>query len=50
MAVHRDEAKEQPLGRIGLPEEVASVVYFVAVEGTFMSGGLVPCDGGYTAK
>eukprot|EP00656_Telonema_subtile_P050288 TRINITY_DN6476_c0_g1_i4.p2 TRINITY_DN6476_c0_g1~~TRINITY_DN6476_c0_g1_i4.p2 ORF type:complete len:133 (-),score=17.18 TRINITY_DN6476_c0_g1_i4:210-608(-) len=49
--VHSAEAGEQPLGRVGRPEEVASLVYFLGSnESSFMTGGLIACDGGYTAK
>jgi 3-oxoacyl-[acyl-carrier protein] reductase len=35
------------LDRLGTPEEIASVVYFLAVEATFMTGSVVCVDGGY---
>ncbi len=38
-----------PLGRIGRPEEVASVVAFLASDSaSFMSGSIVAVDGGRT--
>ena len=40
-----------PIGRIGHPEEVASVVLFLASdEASFVTGAILPVDGGYTAK
>lgn len=45
-----DEAAEFPLGRICEPEEVASLVYFLASENAgFITGSLFPIDGGITA-
>ena len=45
------EAKEQPIGRIGKPEEVAELAYFLAQdESAFITGALIPIDGGYTTK
>ena len=38
----------QPIKRLGRPEEIAFVVGSVA-RATFMTGALVPVDGGYTA-
>jgi 2-keto-3-deoxy-L-fuconate dehydrogenase len=49
--IHRLEAKEQPLGRIGEPQEVANLIYFLCSdEASFMTGGTIAIDGGYTAK
>ncbi len=50
-AVHKEEASLQPLGRIGQPEEVASLVAFIASdEAAFITGSLQVIDGGYTAQ
>ena len=44
-------AAAQPLGRLGSPEEIARVIYFLASEdASFMTGAIVPVDGGYTAR
>ncbi|WP_412972658.1 SDR family NAD(P)-dependent oxidoreductase [Glaciecola sp. MF2-115] len=48
--VHAEEAAAQPLGRIGQPEEVAAMAYFLASdEASFVTGSLQVMDGGYTA-
>ncbi len=45
------EASEFPLQRIGTSEEVAKVVYFLASEeSSYITGTLIPIDGGYTAQ
>lgn len=39
-----------PLGRLGLPMEIASAAVFLASdESTFLTGAVIPIDGGYTA-
>jgi 2-keto-3-deoxy-L-fuconate dehydrogenase len=40
----------QPIGRLGQPEEIASLVRYVCSnEAAFMTGALLPIDGGWTA-
>lgn len=49
--VHAEEAALQPLGRVGQPEEVAELTYFLASnKGRFITGSLQMIDGGYTAQ
>ena len=44
-----DLANETPLNRIGKPEEVADLVYFLASENSkFITGQVISCDGGFT--
>lgn len=39
-----------PLGRLGQPMEIASAAVFLASdESTFLTGAVIPIDGGYTA-
>ena len=38
-----------PLGRPGRPEEVASAIYYLAVEGTYCNGAVLVVDGGSLA-
>lgn len=37
---------EVPLGRAGTPEDIAAAVYFVLSEGDYISGAILPIDGG----
>ena len=48
---HAEEAALQPLGRLGTPGEVASLVSFLASdEAGFITGSLQVIDGGYTCQ
>ncbi len=48
----RDEvARQIPVGRVGLPADVASLACFLASEeSSFITGQVIPCDGGQTAR
>lgn len=35
------------MGRMATPEEVANLIYFVAVYGTYMNGDIIPITGGF---
>ena len=49
--IHQEEAKLQPLGRLGQPDEVAELVLFLASDkAKFITGSLQVIDGGYTAQ
>jgi NAD(P)-dependent dehydrogenase (short-subunit alcohol dehydrogenase family) len=38
-----------PMGRVGQPDEIASVVHFLASDASsLMTGAIVLADGGYT--
>ncbi|MBE9390915.1 SDR family oxidoreductase [Fervidicoccus fontis] len=50
-AVYEALKKLHPLGRLGRPEEIASVIVFLlSDESSFMTGSEVVVDGGYTAQ
>ncbi|MFV9972619.1 MAG: SDR family NAD(P)-dependent oxidoreductase [Francisella endosymbiont of Hyalomma asiaticum] len=47
----KQEEKEFPLNRIAQPQEIAELVIFLLSDKSkFMTGGLIPIDGGYTAQ
>lgn len=49
--VHTMEAKQQPLNRIGKPQEIAELIYFLcSIDAGFITGAIYPIDGGYTAR
>ncbi|MDE5022761.1 SDR family oxidoreductase, partial [Francisella tularensis subsp. holarctica] len=46
----KQEENEFPLNRIAQPQELAELVIFLLSDKSkFMTGGLIPIDGGYTA-
>ncbi|OGT29883.1 MAG: oxidoreductase [Gammaproteobacteria bacterium RIFCSPHIGHO2_12_FULL_35_23] len=49
--IEREEANEQPIGRVGKPEEVAELIYFLSSDkANYITGSLQVIDGGYTTK
>ncbi len=49
-ALMKEWIKDYPLGRFGKPEEVASACLFLAgEESAFITGAVLPVDGGFTA-
>lgn len=49
--VHLEEEALQPIGRLGQPEEVAELVFFLSTDkASFITGSLQVIDGGYTAQ
>ncbi len=49
-AARRERAEQIPLGRLGLPEDVANLAVFLASdESAWMTGAALPLDGGLTA-
>ncbi|MFT6143497.1 MAG: pteridine reductase [Myxococcota bacterium] len=39
-----------PMDRAGTPEEIATLVRFLAVEGTYINGAVIPMDGGLSLR
>lgn len=50
-AAWAEEGRAHPIGRVADPREIANVVYFLSQsEASFMTGALIPVDGGFTAQ
>ena len=50
-AAWKAETESIPLGRIATAEEISNVVYFLtSPEASFMTGALIPVDGGFSAQ
>jgi NAD(P)-dependent dehydrogenase (short-subunit alcohol dehydrogenase family) len=48
--VRAELVARQPIGRLGTPEDIASLVrYLCSREAEFINGALIPIDGGWTA-
>jgi NAD(P)-dependent dehydrogenase (short-subunit alcohol dehydrogenase family) len=39
-----------PLGRIGMPEDIATTVVHLALDATYVNGAIVTVDGGVTSR
>lgn len=49
-AVRRERAAAHPIGRLGKPEDIAGIaVYLVSDESSWVTGAIMPVDGGYLA-
>lgn len=50
-AFHRAFAAQHPVGRLGEPNDIAAVtIFLLSPYSAFITGALVPVDGGYTAR
>jgi len=50
-AMRSETIKNTPMKRVGMPAEVASAILFLAgSEASYITGALLPVDGGYTAR
>lgn len=47
----RDKHRRRiPMGRVGEPEDIARLIRFAALEGTYLNGVVVPVDGGLSKR
>jgi NAD(P)-dependent dehydrogenase (short-subunit alcohol dehydrogenase family) len=47
-AVRRERTAAHPIGRLGRPEDMAGIaVYLVSDESSWVTGAIMPVDGGY---
>jgi len=46
--VYIQMAESVPMKRLGLPEEIAKAVAFLALDATFTTGAEIPVDGGWS--
>jgi NAD(P)-dependent dehydrogenase (short-subunit alcohol dehydrogenase family) len=48
-AMMRDWLRDTPMNRLGQPDEIASVVHFLASDAaSLLTGSIVSADGGFT--
>ena len=44
-------ASQMPIGRLGKDNEIANlIIYLLSEKASFITGAVVPIDGGYTAQ
>lgn len=44
-------ANQMPIGRLGRDDEIANlIVYLLSEKASFITGAVIPIDGGYTAQ
>ena len=49
--VHKEEANQQPIKRLGSPQEVADLIFYLINDASpFILGSSITIDGGYTAR
>ena len=49
-ALMQEWSKEYPIGRFGKPNDIANAcLYLASDESSFVTGALIPVDGGFTA-
>jgi len=49
--IEQNEATRQPIGRVGTPNEIAELAYFLGQDNSaYITGSVIPIDGGYTTQ